>query len=49
MFVAAAIRNLANDPALATRLGQAGRDLIVREYGAGLGAETIHRLVLETR
>ncbi len=48
-LLAAAIRNLANDPALATQLGQAGRDLIVREYRAGLGAETIHRMVLETR
>lgn len=44
-----AILRLAGDPDLARRLGQAGRERIVSGFGAEAGAETLIRLVAETR
>ncbi|CAM4052936.1 exopolysaccharide biosynthesis GT4 family glycosyltransferase EpsE [Paracoccus yeei] len=47
--MADAILRLAGDPNLARRLGQAGRERIVSGFGAEAGAETLIRLVAETR
>ncbi|MFJ1291645.1 exopolysaccharide biosynthesis GT4 family glycosyltransferase EpsE [Paracoccus yeei] len=47
--MADAILRLAGDPDLARRLGQAGRERIVSGFGAEAGAETLIRLVAETR
>lgn len=47
--MADAILHLAGDPDLARRLGQAGRERIVSGFGAEAGAETLIRLVAETR
>lgn len=47
--MADAILRLAGDPDLARRLGQAGRKRIVSGFGAEAGAETLIRLVAETR
>lgn len=47
--MAAAILRVAQDPALARRLGQAGRARIVAKFGAAAGAETLIRLIGETR
>lgn len=47
--MADAILRLAGDPDLARRLGPAGRERIVSGFGAEAGAETLIRLVAETR
>ena len=47
--MADAILRLTGDPDLARRLGQAGRERIVSGFGAEAGAETLIRLVAETR
>ena len=47
--MADAILRLAGDPDMARRLGQAGRERIVSGFGAEAGAETLIRLVAETR
>lgn len=44
--LAAAIVNLARDPARAVALGQAGRARVVSRFHAGLGAETLIREIL---
>ncbi|WP_134726751.1 exopolysaccharide biosynthesis GT4 family glycosyltransferase EpsE [Paracoccus luteus] len=47
--LAQAILRVAGDPELAGRLGRAGRDRIVRGFGAARGAETLIRLIAESR